>query len=1687
MATEPTEPNVKVTKSSQERVSSVTFLHGNSYNLQGDEVCRHEKNEDDNIMELRSFLQVNKLQSDEPPTVLPPKEPPPKSQISIDETMLRKLKINEDNQEIPIDSSVQLDIENSELLHSPKMKKAEGEDDASVSTSSSQSVEWRDPPPGSLFHESMLPDYKKDEIRPDSPNDVMEFHQHCEQNLETLLSQMSNTPRDMESVSVIKCHPRVVGLNSENDAVKAVNRDVYVKAIGTRKPKNALTMWLTHPSLIDGGSNINLTPYLKLLIQVVDLEQPMAISCATDDGGEPHIDDCCTKKGLLPLELENGEILYVVCYYCKNASDTIISPQAIVENSNEYNKWTQVGYSDRKRPGSITFSHTDRAIDDVEHVAQLKLKCNKGLYYCSSECIVKDTGTVRSYQPMAQADENEPMVYRIKRDSQSRTEPYRPSSRRKATNHQLQLEAEQWSLRLGSPGEEILMKMPQHAEGLPPHILPHPNRFIDFKESAAKSRQSHNRTAEHFDVPFKRLGMDFGFIRASTHDFTRPNKDEDRIVTSYDGYNTYLIISDEATRYVWVFLFKSKEPPIATIRAFLDKFGVPKSEGGYIRTDQGGELAKCQDFVDQMLKHHGYVVEQTGSDSPSQNGATEINNKSLAIQCRVLLYGAGLHAKFWSAALLHAAYLQNRRVHSALKKTPFEALSNRKPNLKHLKMFGSRVCVKESHKRRAKLDMNDFRGIFLGYTATNENIRYIDLDNGRVKTCHHATFDESWYMQPMRPPAPQLLYDLGLEYINDQVEEVVPEEQKTAKYPPIPTLAPAASPLKLIKVRPDGRWGVPLGSKMKHMPLRITDIPKLVTNYRPVTAAAAKVENSPLLDQLGMVNRVRRKNASQDEVIHIESRDRDAVDEFHITDEDLRAVYLSPTPFNRSFEETIDIRKCSMDIHKTAGMRLIERNKSLLLTGMDKSTPGARIPRWRSRMRGAHLLKVNGKDVTTVKEVEEILRSIPKEKQQHCRLLLSHPEITHGISNQGLPIMSEEVFTQLHAEQMNSRWMLPEKEWVLDSKPRYKYVESGDVLNMQTCVMKLTRGKLLQRDDWLDWRDSEHLQLDQYDKQGMFGKPVKVDSNESVFYLVWTYVIKVADGRKKARLTCDGSTRAGQVRILDETYANCVDQTSSRLFYALAAAENKLIFGSDVSNAFAEAAAPKQGFYIRPDKAFQDWWVSKGRPSIPEGYVIPVLSAMQGHPESPRLWEKHADRILRKIGFTPTHHEPCLYTGIINGERVIFKRQVDDFAVACDTEATANHIFDLLDEELSIPIKRQGLLTMFNGVDVLQTKDYIKISSETYLTRVGEKYLDTWMKKGYMTRNRPTPLPSNPDWQRAFNDAKGDPDPKVQAKLAKKEGVKYRSLIGEMIYAMATTRPDVAYPCVKLSQSNTAPSDIHYNGAKSTFRYLYETRNDGIYYWRTKEVDLPRIDPPNLIRSNKQDLLMEGRPEHGATDLHSYADSDWATCPKTRRSFGGACIRLAGGTVGYKCKFQPTVATSSTHAEFMSAHDAARQNLYLRSVMWDLDVPQEAATILYEDNDAATAMGNARKPTTRTRHIDIKYFSICDWIERDLITMERIDTSINLADHLTKILSRGIFHRHMDYIMGHIPPQYSPAYDRIVGQYHHEQDTVKHVPAVYTAPTGAKAAKVFAPTYDELNSDHWKNGNPWADILWHRS
>ena len=144
----------------------------------------------------------------------------------------------------------------------------------------------------------------------------------------------------------------------------------------------------------------------------------------------------------------------------------------------------------------------------------------------------------------------------------------------------------------------------------------------------------------------------------------------------------------------------------------------------------------------------------------------------------------------------------------------------------------------------------------------------------------------------------------------------------------------------------------------------------------------------------------------------------------------------------------------------------------------------------------------------------------------------------------------------------------------------------------------------------------------------------------------------------------------------------------------------------------------------------------------------------------------------------------------------VLLHQVDHFDVAAPSQAVTSHVFNLIDDQLTIPLKCLGLVTLFNGINVIQTQHFIKITCRSYLEQTCEKYLNNWIRKHLMPI-RPTLLPHNDTFIKSFHSAIGNPDPTTQDNLSKKMGLKYRNGIGKLIYALVTCRPDISYAMVK--------------------------------------------------------------------------------------------------------------------------------------------------------------------------------------------------------------------------------------------------------------------------------------------------
>ena len=88
-----------------------------------------------------------------------------------------------------------------------------------------------------------------------------------------------------------------------------------------------------------------------------------------------------------------------------------------------------------------------------------------------------------------------------------------------------------------------------------------------------------------------------------------------------------------------------------------------------------------------------------------------------------------------------------------------------------------------------------------------------------------------------------------------------------------------------------------------------------------------------------------------------------------------------------------------------------------------------------------------------------------------------------------------------------------------------------------------------------------------------------------------------------------------------------------------------------------------------------------------------------------------------------------------------------------------------------------------------------------------------------------------------------------------------------------------------------------------------------------------------------------------AASLDVYTDTDWAGCPKTRKSTSGGTLMLGRHTIKHWSSTQASVALSSGEAEFAGVIRGAGQGLGYQALLRDLGV--EAPLRVWTDSSAA--------------------------------------------------------------------------------------------------------------------------------------
>jgi len=210
------------------------------------------------------------------------------------------------------------------------------------------------------------------------------------------------------------------------------------------------------------------------------------------------------------------------------------------------------------------------------------------------------------------------------------------------------------------------------------------------------------------------------------------------------GCNYYaLVIVDDFSRYTWTFFLESNSDAFSAFKKLGRGLQNTRNNSiDSIRSDHGGEFQneKFSKLCEKTRILHNFFAPRT----LQQNGVVERKNKSLKELARTMLSESSLPKYFWVDLVSTSCYVMNRvLIRPILRKTPYELLNGRKPNISHLRVFGYSCFVLNNGKENlGKFDEKADNGIFIGYSSNSRAYRVYNKRLMIVEEFVHVVFDE---------------------------------------------------------------------------------------------------------------------------------------------------------------------------------------------------------------------------------------------------------------------------------------------------------------------------------------------------------------------------------------------------------------------------------------------------------------------------------------------------------------------------------------------------------------------------------------------------------------------------------------------------------------------------------------------------------------------------------------------------------------------------------------------------------------------------------------------------------------------------------------------------------------------------------------------------------------------------------
>ena len=483
------------------------------------------------------------------------------------------------------------------------------------------------------------------------------------------------------------------------------------------------------------------------------------------------------------------------------------------------------------------------------------------------------------------------------------------------------------------------------------------------------------------------------------------------------------------------------------------------------------------------------------------------------------------------------------------------------------------------------------------------------------------------------------------------------------------------------------------------------------------------------------------------------------------------------------------------------------------------------------------------------------------------------------------------------------------------------------------------------------WKDAIAKELESLEKHGVWSLE-DLPPGRRAIGCKWVFKTKRDQHgdlvKHKARLVAQGFSQQEGVDY-KETFAPVAKATTIKTLLAYAAMKGLLLKQYDVETAFLYGDLEEEIYMRAPDGV------------VTNGQVCRLKKALYGLKQAGRQWNTHFTDSLLSMGFEQLKQDVSVFKMVDEDSLAIVVIYVDDIILATKSNSKVPQQFmDNLGKRYKI--KDCGLLRWYLGMEIKQDKDSIAVNQRQYTLDI--------LKRFGMEECKPARTPMA---VAVSIEEKENPDHEMT-------GIPYMNAVGALIYLTVLTRPDLAFAVSKVAQHNQNPTMEAWTAVKRIFRYLKGTLELGLLYGT------------------------------GGEALVAYCDADHAGDRADRKSTSGYAIFFGGGPIAWYSKKQTCIASSTCEAEYVACAEVSRQIKWIKELLMELghDV---GTTEIFCDNLGAIRLAGRKGPSERTKHIDLQYHVVQDFVQRKVIRLQYVDTEQQVADIFTKALPE-IKHRH---------------------------------------------------------------------------